>query len=181
MKPISFRGAKDGVTAHLDDDQLQSLADGSLRGPEGAKAREHTDACAECAEAASVYRGLIGGLDALVDPAPPPDFTQSVMEAVSLHQESLAARRHIYLATIPAVLVASLAVIGWVFSASPDRRLTELLRGFTAARTVWEVARPAIEAGRLQLMGAALLVCLALGAMLLRALRLPAPASDVAR
>ena len=33
---------------HLSEEQIQGLADGTLRGPEGFAAREHCDACALC-------------------------------------------------------------------------------------------------------------------------------------
>ena len=159
--------------AHLDDARLQRLADGSLRGPEGLAAREQIDACEECSGAVEMYRSLLGQLDALVDPPAPPDFTLQVMDAVSAHNEQLAARRHIHLAAIPAVLVAVLAVLGWTFSAGPERRLDELVRGFTLCRQVLGAAQPALEVARLPLAGGALLACIAVGVVLLRALRLP--------
>ena len=34
---------------HLAEQQIQGLADGTLRGPEGLAAREHCDGCPACA------------------------------------------------------------------------------------------------------------------------------------
>jgi len=167
-----------GAHTHQDDAVLQGLADGSLRGPAGAQAREQVEGCAECTGALEMYRGLFGQLDALVDPPAPIDFTAQVLDAVAGHEEALAARRHIRLAAIPAVLVAALAVIGWVWSAAPGQRLDEFVRGFTVCRQVCDVALPALEVARVQLAGGALLACLALGVVLVRALRLPRSAGD---
>ena len=168
MKPVP---PKPGQHEHLDESQLQGLADSSLRGPSGALAREQIEHCAECKGAVVMYRELFGKLDTLTDPIAPPDFTLQVMEAVSEHTEQLAARRHIYLAAIPAVLVAFLAVIGWAWSAAPGQRLDQFVHGFTVCKQVVYVAWPALENARLPLASGALFACVALGVVLSRALR----------
>jgi hypothetical protein len=173
MKPLSGRSPQ-----HLDDARLQQLADGSLRGPEGTAAREHTDSCTECGEGLRIYRSLVGQLDALVDPAPPADFTMQVLEAVSIHEEQLAARRHIHLAAIPALLVGTLAVIGWAFSAGPGQRLDEFLSNFTLCRQVCEAALPALDLVRIPLAIGAFTACLAIGIVLVRAVRMPRSVRD---
>ena len=68
--------------SHLTDTQLQSLADGTLRGPEGLGAREHCEGCAECGSELSIYTALNGQLSTLRDPLPPSDFTATVLAAV---------------------------------------------------------------------------------------------------
>jgi len=159
---------------HLDDAQLQGLADGSLRGPEGAVAREHCGGCAECQEAFETYQLLIGRLDALVDPPAPQDFTPQLFELIAAHDEQLAARRHISLAAIPAVLVAAFAMVGWGWSAAPGRHLDALMRDFTLCQQLFSVAEPALNSARLPLAAGALAACLAVGVLLVRALRVPA-------
>ena len=64
--------------SHLTDTQLQSLADGTLRGPEGLGAREHCEGCAECGSELSIYTALNGQLSTLRDPLPPSDFTATL-------------------------------------------------------------------------------------------------------
>jgi anti-sigma factor ChrR (cupin superfamily) len=88
--------------SHLTDTQLQSLADGTLRGPEGMGAREHCEECAECGAELSIYTALGGQLSTLRDPEPPADFTATVLAAVQVREAQLVTRRHTLLAAIPA-------------------------------------------------------------------------------
>ena len=53
------------AAVHLSEEQIQGLADGTLRGPEGLEAREHVDACAECAAEMSMYGALVQRLQTL--------------------------------------------------------------------------------------------------------------------
>ena len=48
------------VLNHLSEEQIQGLADGTLRGPEGMAAREHADSCDECGAEMRVKRGRFG-------------------------------------------------------------------------------------------------------------------------
>src|SRR2546427_9835751 len=98
--------------SHLTDTQLQSLADGTLRGPEGLAAREHCEACAGCGASLTLYSALVGRLSALKDPEPPADFTATVLAAAEVREAHLATRRHTLLAAIPALALALCAVIG---------------------------------------------------------------------
>ncbi len=158
---------------HLDDEQLQSLAEGSLRGPAGLAAREHCDTCAECADSLETYRALCGRLDALTDPPAPAEFTSQLLELISAQDEQLAAQRHIYLAAIPALLVAALAVLGWSWSIAPGQRLNALVRDLALCRQLLAVAQPALETMRVPLAMGALLACAAVGVLLVRTLRAP--------
>ena len=54
---------------HLTETQLQGLADGTLRGPEGMAAREHCEACAECSKELSLYSALSTRLSELASQA----------------------------------------------------------------------------------------------------------------
>src|SRR5438876_6500293 len=102
---------------HLSEDQIQGLADGTLRGPEGMAAREHADSCAECGDELSMYGALVQRLATLQDPMLPPDFTAGVLEAVEHREHALTQRRHTVLAAIPAALVGLFAILGWAMSA----------------------------------------------------------------
>ena len=98
--------------SHLTDTQLQSLADGTLRGPEGLAAREHCDGCAGCGAELSIYSALNGRLATLRDPEPPSDFTATVLAAVQVREAQLVTRRHTLLAAIPAFALALFAIVG---------------------------------------------------------------------
>jgi anti-sigma factor RsiW len=104
---------------HLSEQQIQSLADGTLRGPEGFAAREHCDSCTACAADLAAFTSLVKGLDSLVDPQVPPDFTASVLQAVSVREAALVQRRHTWYAALPAMAVAAVAMVGWALSAAP--------------------------------------------------------------
>ena len=78
---------------HLTETQLQGLADGTLRGPEGLAAREHCETCAGCDAELSAYGALVRTLSALQDPPPPLDFTASVLAAVEVRETQLSQRR----------------------------------------------------------------------------------------
>jgi anti-sigma factor RsiW len=132
---------------HLTDNQLQSLADGTLRGPEGLAAREHCDACAECGAELSVYSALTTRLSALKDPEPPADFTATVLAAVEAREAQLVTRRHTLLAAIPAFALALFAIIGWTLNA----QVNHLLESLSVVRTVWVAIGPVFEAVRLPL------------------------------
>jgi anti-sigma factor RsiW len=133
--------------SHLTDTQIQGLADGTLRGPEGLSAREHCDACVECGAELAVYGALNGQLATLRDPAPPTDFTASVLAAVSVREAQLVSRRHTLLAAIPAAALAIVAIVGWGLST----HLGGLLEGFAVARTVLGVMGPVFAATRVYL------------------------------
>ncbi|TMA40781.1 MAG: hypothetical protein E6J82_14290, partial [Deltaproteobacteria bacterium] len=83
---------------HLTDNQLQSLADGTLRGPEGLAAHEHCDGCEQCGAELSVYSALTTRLSALTDPEVPADFTATVLAAVEVREAQLVTHRHTLLA-----------------------------------------------------------------------------------
>ena len=93
------------LLVHLTEEQIQGLADGTLRGPEGMDAREHVDACDDCAAELAMYGSLVQRLATLQDPMIPADFTEGVLEAVDHREHALAQRRHTVLAAIPAGLV----------------------------------------------------------------------------
>jgi len=156
---------------HLTDIQLQGLADGTLRGPEGLAAREHCDACAACGGELASLSALVARLSALEDPPAPPDFTASVLARVEAREAQLATRRHTLLAAIPALALALVAVVGFGLSLHLDK----LLDGVAALRTVLGVLGPVFAATRLPLgVGSFLFLAVVLAA-LSRTLR-PAPA-----
>ena len=132
---------------HLTDSQLQGLADGTLRGPEGLAAREHCDGCAACGSELTIYTSLSTQLSALQDPLPPTDFTATVMAAVELREAHLASRRHTLLAALPAAALAVFAVVGWAFSI----QIGKIVDGFATARTVIGVMTPVLTAIRVPL------------------------------
>ena len=132
---------------HLTDNQLQSLADGTLRGPEGLSAREHCEGCEQCGAELSLYSALTTRLSALNDPEVPADFTATVLAAVEAREAQLVTRRHTVLAAIPAFALALFAIVGWALNA----QVNHLIDGVSAARTVWVALRPVFEAVRLPL------------------------------
>jgi anti-sigma factor RsiW len=134
---------------HLTDIQLQSLADGTLRGPEGMAAREHCDGCVECATTVTLYSALDARLSALRDPEPPADFTGTVLAAVQLREAHLAARRHTLIAAIPAFALAIFAIVGWGLSTAVH--VDKLIEGVTVLRMVWGVVGPVFVATRIPL------------------------------
>src|SRR5437660_9620170 len=132
---------------HLTDNQLQSLADGTLRGPEGLAAREHCDGCEQCGAELSVYSALTTRLSALTDPEAPADFTATVLAAVEVREAQLVTRRHTLLAAIPAFALALFAIVRWALNAQVNR----LIDGVSVARTVWVAVGPVFAAIRLPL------------------------------
>ena len=156
---------------HLDDGALQSLADGTLRGPAGFEAHEHCDACAECAAALSGYATLATRLSALHDPEVPADFTATVLIAVDARELQLTQRRHTWLAALPAVALALFAVVGWMLSAAPAAHVDGLVEGVTVVRHVFGVLVPVFDAARLPLGLAAFALTAAILFVLLRTLR----------
>ena len=132
---------------HLTDNQLQSLADGTLRGPEGFAAREHCDACEQCGAELSVYSALTTRLSALTDPEAPADFTATVLAAVEVREAQLVTRRHTLLAAIPAFALALFAIVGWALNA----QVNHLIDGVSAARTIWVALSPVFDAVRVPL------------------------------
>jgi len=149
--------------SHLTDAQLQGLADGTLRGPEGLSAREHCDGCAECGSELALYSALNGQLATLRDPAPPSDFTAQVLAAVSVREQHLATRRHTLLAAIPAAALAIVAILGWGLSLGAAHQVVE---GVTVARTVIGVLGPVLAATRIYLgIGAFFFLALVLTAL----------------
>lgn len=139
------------IVAHLDDARLQSLADGTLRGPEGFAAREHCEGCGECAAALELYASLSARLSALTDPQVPPDFTALVLAAVDTRERHLAQRRHTWLAAIPASLVAVFSIVGWALSAAPATHVDRLVESATVSRHLLGAIAPVLEAARLPL------------------------------
>jgi len=148
--------------SHLTDTQLQSLADGTLRGPEGLAARDHCEACPGCTTGLALYSALVGRLSALKDPEPPADFTATVLAAVEVREAQLVTRRHTLLAAIPAFALALFAIIGWALNAQVNR----LIDGVSVARTVWVAVGPVFAAIRLPLgIGAFLFLAVVLTAL----------------
>jgi anti-sigma factor RsiW len=147
---------------HLVEAQIQGLADGTLRGPEGMSAREHCDGCLECGAELSLYSALNGQLATLHDPPPPLDFTASVLSAVAVREAQLTSRRHTLLAAIPAAALAIVAIVGWGFSANVDK----LVESFALARTIYGVIGPVFAATRVYLgVGAFLFLAVVLTAL----------------
>jgi len=147
---------------HLTDTQIQSLADGNLRGPEGLAARGHCEGCAECGAELTLYAALSGRLSTLKDPAPPADFTATVLAAVQVREAQLVTRRHTVLAAIPAFALALFAIVGFLLNAQVNR----LLDGYAVARTVWVAMGPVFTAIRVPLgIGAFLFLAVVLTAL----------------
>ncbi len=67
---------------HLTDTQLQGLADGTLRGPEGMAAREHCEDCGGCGAELALYAALAGKLSALRDPDGKVEVTDALTRRV---------------------------------------------------------------------------------------------------
>jgi anti-sigma factor RsiW len=134
---------------HLTDTQLQGLADGTLRGPEGLAAREHCDDCVECGGELALYSALAGKLSALTDPLPPKDFTATVLAAVQVREAQMVQRRHTLYAALPAAALAVFAIVGWGFSTAVQPG--QLIDGITVLRTVVSVLTPVFAAIRLPL------------------------------
>jgi anti-sigma factor RsiW len=136
---------------HLSEEQIQGLADGTLRGPEGFDAREHCDACAVCAAETEAFAALVKNLDTLVDPLVPGDFTASVLQAVSVREAALVQRRHTWYAALPAVAVAAFAMVGWALSAAPTVHVDRLIGTWNTMRHVAAAASPVLQTLRLPL------------------------------
>jgi anti-sigma factor RsiW len=166
---------------HLTEEQIQGLADGTLRGPEGLLAHEHVDACVECAAELEMYGALVQRLASLEDPVLPPDFTSNVLQAVERREHSLAQRRHTLLAAIPAAAVGIFAILGWALSAAPGAHVDGLLEAWTVGRHVIAAMVPVLEAARLPIALGAFVFCAAILFVLARTLRAvpqPAPATS---
>jgi anti-sigma factor RsiW len=136
---------------HLTETQLQGLADGTLRGPEGMAAREHCEACAECGKELSLDTALSTRLSALQDPTPPLDFTAAVLAAVEVREAHLRQRRHTLIAALPAAALAVFAIVGWTLSVGLGAHLDRLVEGFTILRHVMGVVGPVFNAARVPL------------------------------
>ena len=166
---------------HLTEDQIQGLADSTLRGPEGMAAREHADTCEECGAELAMYGALVQRLATLQDPMPPADFTSGVLEAVAHREHHLSPLRHTVLAAIPAAMVGLLAIFGWALSAAPTVHVDRLLEAWTVGRHVVSAAAPVLEAARLPIGLGAFIFAAAILLVLVRALRAggaPATASS---
>lgn len=151
---------------HLSDQQLQGLADGTLRGPEGLSAREHCDACLDCGAELQLYGALAGQLSSLQDPQPPPDFTATVMASVHARETQLVQKRHTLLAALPAAALAIVAIVGWAVTTAPATHVDRVVEGMTLFRTVMGVVGPVLEATRLPLgLAAFAFLALILGAL----------------
>ena len=160
---------------HLDDQALQGLADGTLRGPEGLEAHGHCDDCAGCKSGLEVYAALTRQLSALEDPPLPEDFTFSVLAAVEARESFLAQRRHTWLATIPAAALALLAMGGWALSAGPAHRIDQLVSALAFSRHFTAALEPVLSAARLPLGAGALAFTLSISLLLTRAIRAGRP------
>ena len=136
---------------HLSEQEIQGLADGTLRGPEGFAAREHCDACAACAAETEAFAALTKSLDSLVDPPVPADFTAGVLQAVSVRESALVQRRHTWYAAIPAMAVAAFAMVGWALSVAPAVHVDRLIGTWTTIRHVAAAAGPVLQALRFPL------------------------------
>ena len=148
--------------SHLTDAQIQSLADGTLRGPEGLAARDHCDGCAQCGSELTLYSALAGRLSALTDPEPPADFTATVLAAVQVRETQLVTRRHTLLASVPAFALAAFAIVGWTLNAPINR----LIDSLSVARTIWVAVGPVFAAVRVPLgIGAFLFLAVVLTAL----------------
>jgi anti-sigma factor RsiW len=167
---------------HLSEEQIQGLADGTLRGPEGFAAREHCDECAACAAETAAFAALVKNLDSLVDPLVPRDFTASVLQAVSVREAALVQRRHTWYAALPAVAVAAFAMVGWALSAAPTVHVDRLIGTWTTMRHVAAAASPVLQTLRLPLGIGAFFFALAVLFVLVRTIRAnvsgPTPASS---
>jgi len=167
-----------GQLSHLDDQALQSLADGTLRGPEGMQARAHCDACAECQGGLEIYAALTTRLSALQDPALPDDFTFSVLAAVESREALLAQHRHTWLAAIPAAVLALFALVGWALSAGPAQRIDQAVQALSLSRHLTAAIEPILSAARLPLGLFALFCTLSISLLLTRAIRAGKPGPD---
>jgi anti-sigma factor RsiW len=143
---------------HLTDAEIQGLADGTLRGPEGLAAREHCEECEQCGSELALYSALTTRLSALRDPPPPVEFTAMVLAQVSVREAHQAARRQTLLAAIPAVALAMVAIVGWGLSAT--LHVDKLIESVTVLRTIFGVLGPVFAATRIYL-GAGAFVFLA--------------------
>jgi anti-sigma factor RsiW len=147
---------------HLTDTQLQGLADGTLRGPEGMAAREHCEDCGGCGAELALYAALAGKLSALRDPEPPADFTATVLAAAEARETQLVQRRHTLLAALPAAAMAIVAIVGWALSAQVNR----IIDGVMWMRLVVGVLSPVVETVRVPLvLGALAFVAVVLAAL----------------
>ncbi len=156
---------------HLTDMQIQGLADGTLRGPDGLAARDHVDACADCAAEYELYSAIAGQLSSLQDPPLPEDFTTQVMAAVDVREAHFVQRRHTLLAAIPAALLAIFAIVGWALSSAPAVHVDRLVEGANVMRTVLGVLGPVLDAARVPLAVSAFAFLAAVLVLLSRTLR----------
>jgi len=156
---------------HLSEEQIQGLADGTLRGPEGFAAREHCDSCAACAAELAAFAALTKSLDTLVDPPVPADFTASVLQAVSVREAALVQRRHTWYAALPAMAVAAFAMVGWALSAAPTVHVDRLIGTWSTMRHVAAAASPVLQTLRLPLGIGAFLFAVAVLFLISRTIR----------
>lgn len=132
---------------HLTDSQLQGVADGTLRGPEGLAAREHCEKCGLCSSELQIYSAMCTQLSTLKDPPAPADFTAAVLARVQAHELRLATRRDTLIAAVPACALALVAIVGAAMSIP----VGALLEALNVARTVVGVVTPVFEAVQLPL------------------------------
>lgn len=147
---------------HLTDMQLQGLADGTLRGPEGLAAREHCEKCGLCGSELQIYSAMCSQLSALKDPPTPADFTAVVLARVQAHEYRLSTRRDTLVAAVPACAAALVAIVGAAMSIP----VSVLLSALATARLVAGALAPVFEAVRLPLgVGAFLFLAVVLAAL----------------
>lgn len=149
---------------HLGEQEIQGLADGTLRGPDGLAARDHCEICPQCDGEVSFYEELAGRLSALEDPEPPGDFTAAVLAAVDHREALLVQRRHTLYAALPAFALALFAIVGWGVSSLVD--VAQVVDNLTALHTLAGVLGPVFAAVRVPLgIGAFVLFALVLTAL----------------
>ncbi len=151
----------------LTDSAIQSIADGTLRGPELFLARQHIDECPRCTADLDFYSGLARDLDKLQAPPLPPGFTQMVIGAVELRERTRDERHRAILSALPAALIALGILFLWAMSGS-GARVRDLVIGATVAQRVAEASFSVLSAARLPLGIGALLSSVAVFALLVR-------------
>jgi hypothetical protein len=139
------------LAGHPDDALLQGVADGSLRGPDGMAVRAHCDACPSCAAVRAAYERLLSSLESLRDPAPPRELLSLVLEATDAVDARRAETRQLLWSGVPALLVACLALCGWVSSAQFPACLADWVHTLIALRQILGWTAPVLAAARLPL------------------------------
>jgi anti-sigma factor RsiW len=154
----------------LTDVALQSIADGTLRGPERMLAEQHIEECPRCSAELAIYSGLMLKLNSLCDPPLPLDFTAGVMQAVQLREQVRDEKHRALLAALPAALIAVGVLLAWAFSGNVGQRVRDLVVGATVVERVAEATLSVLQAVRVPVALSSLLVLACLLLVLSRAL-----------